>query len=61
MEKSNICKPEKSEDFEPISDKSRFMTREQGIAFEHRQSEPPRQPTEAERELVRMFHATVKR
>jgi hypothetical protein len=50
-----------SDDYTPISNKALTMTREQGEKFERRQSEPPRQPTPAERAMVRMFHQTVKR
>ena len=53
--------PENQQAYTPISSQERVMTREQARAFERRQAEPPRQPTEAGREAVRMFNATVKR
>jgi len=53
------CKEEKPYAPSPVG--AHVLTPEQAIAFERRQTEPPQQPTEKEREAVRMFLATVKR
>jgi hypothetical protein len=52
---------ENPNDYERMSYQAHILTRQQGEEFERRQAEPPRQPTEEERDLVRMFHRTVKR
>ena len=46
--------------YKPLPFRAHVLTAEQGREFERRQSAPPRQPTPAERELVRMYRATVK-
>jgi hypothetical protein len=56
-----IYKCKDREPYAPPPVGSHVMTHEQAEAFDRRQAEPPRQPTEAEREAVRTFYAMVKR
>ena len=55
------CVGNKPKSYKCLSSQPHILTRKKINAFERRQAEPPRQPTDAERELVRMFHSTVKR
>lgn len=59
--RSTISKCEKEKPYAPSPVGAHVFTPEQAEAFERRQAEPPRRPTEAGREAVRMFNATVKR
>ena len=61
MNRSMVRVPNKLALYQPTSYKMHVMTPRQAKEFERRQAEPPRQPTEAEREAVRMFNQTVKR
>lgn len=56
-----ICESEIEKPYAPSPLGSHVLTLEQVIEFERLQAEPPQQPTEAEREAVRIFRATVRR
>ncbi len=59
--RSPIREHEDKKPYAPTPVGAHVLTPEQALAFERRQAEPPCQPTEAEREAVRMFQNTVKR
>jgi hypothetical protein len=59
IQKSRVSK--QPNHYKPVGSQTYVLTRQQAKAFEARLAEPPRQPTEAERELVRMFNRTVSR
>jgi hypothetical protein len=51
----------RDEEYAPMPIGAKVGTRKQLKAFLRRQAQPPRKPSKAEREAVRVFNATVER